>query len=485
MPGGKTKHVLGPDGVFSSQNKATGNSSRASSALSDEDEVIGYAEDDPASQKPKWRPEAISSPRSSSSRSNANRTRDQHPTEQVIREEDFSDDAGPLITPGKTPGVPRQSRGRDQSSVNASESDVHENLVGSEELEFSDDVDDTKSEETAKSFGEEEYVPSQRLNGTRPQSSQSSQKALRGSTRGAKQDPVKVVSVRSSKDRDNSSHEREDTEEPDIVQVASAGKTESDRRNPQHTTSQKPARIASSQHSDDEIPTTQLKLQEEQGARVLPFKRRVAKKPFTPGNKEDDTKASLSKLNTTIPASTGFKTGVKGRNVAEAQTHRVTQKGSISVNPKDPFEIEGSPEPDTKRRPSAGRSRKTTKPKANSQGVRKLPQSQHAVPRAANPPKGKPTVKGSRDNLFDDIEDDDDAPLSLNASVTKPNSKKRRSSPQDYGSRPKKPKGPEANFHLKDGGSISVQPSSKERTDPKKILLGPKCGHYRTFIRSI
>ncbi|KAK8088572.1 hypothetical protein PG997_003533 [Apiospora hydei] len=411
MPGGKTKHVLGANGLFSSQPKATGNSSRASSAVSDEDEAImGYAEDDPASQNSQWRPEAVSSPRSASSRSNANRTKDQLPTEQVIREEDFSDDAGASITSGKTPNASRQSRGQDQSSADASESDIHENLIESEELDFSDDINGTKSEESAKSFGDEEYIPSQRSAGT------CSQKALGGPARGVKQNSVRTGSVHSSKGGDHASAERVTTDESETFQATSAGRT----------------------------------------TRVMPSKRRVAKKPF-PSDNDDGNDASPSKAHTAISATTGSKVGVKDKNVPEAQTRRITQKGSNSVNPDDPFEIEGSPEPDTKQAPPAGRSRKTTNPRANS--------------------NSKPTVKSSREIMSDDIEDDDEPPLSLNASVTKPNSKKRRSSPQGYGSRPKKPKGPESNFLFGDRDSITVQPNSKARTDPKQFSPGQNVDH--------
>ncbi|KAK7940784.1 uncharacterized protein PG986_013171 [Apiospora aurea] len=79
--------------------------------------------------------------------------------------------------------------------------------------------------------------------------------------------------------------------------------------------------------------------------------------------------------------------------------------------------------------------------------------------------------------MSDDVEDDDEPPLSLNAPVTKPNSKKRRSSPQGYGSRPKKPKGPESNFLFGDRDSITVQPNSKARTDPKQFSPGQNVDH--------
>ncbi|KAK8050058.1 hypothetical protein PG994_011788 [Apiospora phragmitis] len=458
MPGGKMKHVLGPGGLLSSQEKPPGDSSRASSAISDEDDVDGP-------QNLQWHPSEISSPRSACSRSNADRANGQLPTAQETREEDFSDEAGAFITSGKTSNPPGLGHEQDQASMNASESDVHENLVRSEELQFSDDIDDSKSEESIKSFGDEEYTPSQRLTGTR---SQSSQKAQRVSTRSAKQNPVRAGDVRNSKDRDHTSTQRGHKEEPDIVQATSAGKAGAGRRKPQKAASQSFARATSSEHSIDDTPTTQRQQHEEQGARSLPFKRRVAKKPFT--GSEGYDKAPLSKVHTTILASTDSKTGVKGKKTAAAQTHSTLQKGPDVINQDDPFEIEGSPEPDNKQGPATGRSRKTANPRANSQGVRRFSQNQHAVSGAktATSRKGKSALKHTQEILYNDIVDDDDPPSRLGTSITKPNSKKRRSSPQVYGSRPKKPKGPQIDFPCEDGGGNPAQSSSKDCTDSKQ-----------------
>ncbi|KAK7970204.1 hypothetical protein PG988_009277 [Apiospora saccharicola] len=318
MPGGKMKSEVRLDGLLGSQSKATGNGSRASSAISEEDAIAGYD----ASQNTAWHP---SSPRSASSRSNTDRTNNQRPTKQLLRDDDFSDDGGASYTPKKSTNVLGRGYEQDQASLNARESDVRDGLVRSEELEFSEpseDLDGSKSEESVKSFGDEEYTPSQRSTGPR---SQSFQKAQRLSTRGAKQKPARTGNFRSAEDRDDSV-EGEDAEESDTVHATPADKVEAARGKPQKDVSQKTTKTTSFKRPVDDIPTKQAQKYEEQGTRSLPFKRRVAKKPFTPGNEESATKASRSKAHGKDLASTDSNTSTKGKSIADVRTHTSSQK---------------------------------------------------------------------------------------------------------------------------------------------------------------
>lgn len=464
MPGGKTKSEVRPDGLLSSQVKVAGNSSRASSAMSEEDELFGY---DGAQSQP-WHP---SSPRSASSRSNANMTNSQLPTVPSLRENNSSDDdGGATITAEKSPDVPGPGHEQDHASVNASESDVQDNPVGSEELEFSvpsEDPDGSMSEESIKSFGDEEYTPSQRPTGTR---SQGSQKAQRVSTRGAKQNPVQTGS---SKGR-NHSTEREDTDDSGNALATSIGKVEAARGQPQKEVSQRTAKTALFEHSVDNIPTKQSKQHEKQGKRTLPFKRRIAKEPFTSVSEGHASKTSLSKAHAKDPASTDSNNSAKGKNIAQAQAHTAPQKGLDTTNSHSPFDIEGSSEPDVKPGPSAGHPRKTSVSRPTSQDARKFSQRQRAAsnPKAAKLRNGKTTGKGTQEKPFDDIIDDDPH-LSLSISKTKPNSKKRRSTPQSHGSAPKNPKSPDIELPFEDGEDHIAQSGSKDRTDPKQRSPDP------------
>ncbi|KAK8138127.1 hypothetical protein PG984_001507 [Apiospora sp. TS-2023a] len=459
MPGGKMKSEVRLDGLLGSQSKATGNGSRASSAISEEDAIAGYD----ASQNTAWHP---SSPRSASSRSNANRANNQCPTKQLLRDDDFSDDGGASYTPKKSTNVLGRGYEQDQASLNASESDVRDGLVGSEELEFSEpseDHDGSKSEESVKSFGDEEYTPSQRSTGPR---SQSFQKAQRLSTRGAKQKPARTGNFRSPKNRDDSV-EGEDADESDTVHATSVGKVEAARGKSQKDVSQKTAKTTSFKRSVDDLPTKQAQQHEEQGTRALPFKRRVAKKPFTP-NEESATKASRSKAHGKDLASTDSNTSTKGNGIADVRTHTSSQKEVGAATSNNLFDIEVSSEPDVRPNPSAKRPRKTSDSKASSQDSRNFSQRRRAAPgpRAAKSRNGKSTVEGTQKKPFDDIIDDDVPPLSRSKSATKPNSKKRRSSPQSYGSRAKNSQGP-------DGGDTIVESNSKDRTDSKQYSPDP------------
>ncbi|KAK7924199.1 hypothetical protein PG985_006253 [Apiospora marii] len=468
MPGAKMKSEMRPDGLLGSQSKVAVNSSRASSAMSEEDAIAGYD----ASQNTAWHP---SSSRSASARPNANRTSNQLPTEYPPHEDDSSDNEGTSPAPGKLLSVSGRGYEQDQASVHASESDVHDDPVGSEELEFNEtgeDVDDSKSEESIKSFGDEEYTPSQRLAGPR---SESFQKAQRVSTRSAKQKPVRTGNPRSSKGRDHSA-EGGDSEESDTVHATPVGKAGVARGKQQKALSQRIAKAASVEHFVNDRPTKQMQQHEEQGTRALPFKRRIAKKPFTPGNEDSASKTSLSKAHAKDSASTYSDTGTKGKNTAEVRSRATPQKGVDATTSPTLYEVEGSSEPDDKRNLSADPPRKRSDPRAKSQDARKLSQRQRSASgsRAANPRNGKSTMKGTQKKSFDDDIIDDDGPsLSLSISATKPNSKKRRSSPQSYGPRFKKPKNPVVEFSFEDGGGTIAQSSPSERPDSRRCSPDP------------
>lgn len=455
------KSEVRPDGLLGSQSKAAGNSSRASSAMSEEDAIAGYD----ASQRT-WHP---SSPRSGSTRSNANRTSNQLPAEHISPEAGFSDAEGAAFTPRKPLEVSGRGHEQDQASVQASESDVHNGLVGSEELEFSEpseEIDDSKSEESIKSFGDEEYTPSQGLNGPRSESSQKTQRAF---TRGAKQKPSRAGNYPSSKGCNHPA--RGDAEESDTGHPTPVGKAGAARGKGQKAVSQRIAKAASIKPSVNDRPTKQIQ-HGEQDTRTLPFKRRIAKKPFTPGNEEHASKASLRKTHAKDPASTYSNTNTKGKNIAEIRTHATPQKGVDATTSPALYEIDDSSEHDDKPNPSAGSRRplKTSDSRANGQDARKSSQHQRAASGsiAANSRDGKSTVKVTQKNPFDDDIIDDDGPLlSLSVSATKPNSKKRRRSPQSYGPLFKKPKGPNIEFPVEDRGGTIAQSSPNDRPDSK------------------
>ncbi|KAK6843014.1 hypothetical protein PG987_003874 [Apiospora arundinis] len=294
MSGGHKLRTLFTDGHLNSQTVAAGNSSRASTEDADRPSIAGFSDEDPDSQASKWHNNDVSSPGSALAGFNANRANRQHHTEQAQQQES---------------------------------SDAQEDRASSEELLYSDDIGDPMSEESPKSFGEEEYVPSQQSTGTNPQVPK---RAPRAPPRGAKRNAVRTQNARIPKGWANPPG-RIDKGEPGIEQATQVSKSNTTRGKSQKAAQPRFAGASSLHHSTDDSPPTQQG-EVEQGKRSLPFKKRVAKKPFEEGNNESGSMASSSKVHATTSTSTKARASVKHKHTAEVRDSDDLEEAEAAKN---------------------------------------------------------------------------------------------------------------------------------------------------------
>ncbi|KAK8126004.1 uncharacterized protein PG998_001763 [Apiospora kogelbergensis] len=371
----RMKTMLEPDGLLRSQATAPGYSSRASTEDGDRPSVVGLDHDDgPGSQASVWHNNDVSSPRSALSKPSASENNGQLPASQALQEQDSSD--------------------------------IQEDLVGSQEIVFSDGLDE-ETEDSPKSFGEEEYTPSLKLTSTCSQVPKKLQRRI--STH--RKNPVRARNIHISKNRVHLV-EKEGNRGQDIEQGTQADKSNSARGKSQKSAPPRPAGTRSFEYSPNVSPGIQMKQREvDQDTRPLPFKRRIAKKPFELGDKESW-------------------------------------------------------------RSPAGPSYKRPNPRKKLSSAAKSTQTRNAAKRsgsdAEKSQKGKPAFAGTQKEPSDDYMDDDRPTVVVGASITKPNSKKRRSSPQGYGSRSTKLNGLMTDFPDKDGRGAPAHVGSKDNKNSKQ-----------------
>ncbi|KAK8019920.1 hypothetical protein PG990_005058 [Apiospora arundinis] len=424
MSGGHKLRTLFTDGHLNSQTVAAGNSSRASTEDADRPSIAGFSDEDPDSQASKWHNNDISSPGSALAGFNANRANRQHHTEQAQQQES---------------------------------SDAQEDRASSEELLYSDDIGDPMSEESPKSFGEEDYVPSQQSTGTNPQVPK---RAPRAPPRGSKRNAVRTQNARIPKGWANSPGNI-DKGEPGIEQATQVSKSNTTRGKSQKAAQPRFVGASSLHHSTDDSPPTQQG-EVEQGKRSLPFKKRVAKKPFEEGNNESGSMASSSKVHATTSTSTKARASVKHKHTAEVRDSDDLEEAEAAKT-NDPFDIEGSPEPDSQHTVTDGRSRKRPNPRAKLPSAAKSAQQPKAAlgsgSSAEKSPKRQTGLQGPA--------------VSPDTAAAKPNSKKRRISPQGYGSRSMKQQGSMTEFPFSNGRGTATHSGPKSRSNTKQSLLDP------------